>query len=64
LAWFLFVYGYKLLKLKVSEAEFQNKKDEAKLHAQQFHRLNKHLQQMRKPTQKNIRAVKPSIEGR
>jgi len=50
--------------LKVSEAEFQNKKDEAKLHAQQFHRLNKHLQQRRKPTQKNIRAVKPSIEGR
>jgi len=49
---------------KVSDVDSENMKQEAKHQALQFHKLNKHLQQMRKPTQKNIRAVKPSIEGR
>jgi len=49
---------------KVSDVDSENMQQEAKRQALQFHKLNKHLQQMRKPTQKNIRAVKPSIEGR
>jgi len=49
---------------KVTKSETENMQQEAKRQAMQFHKLNKHLQQMRKPTQKNIRAIKPSIEGR
>jgi len=49
---------------KVTDSDTETMTQEAKRQAMQFHKLNKHLQQMRKPTQKNIRAIKPSIEGR